>query len=262
MDMQFDFTGRRVLVTGGSRGIGFAVASQFAQAEAQVTILSEAADVGDAAARIGKGVAAIRCDVTDRAGLRHALAKLDRIDVLVSNAGTGDIAAIDGDDESDAIFDRIVAINLAGAWNVVRAALPRMQAGGRILFTSSVHGQSIAPPAMSAYAASKGGLEALLRSLARELGPRGINVNAVAPGMVATELTLGAVRKLFWAQLGRDGVLPPEDEMIRALNQGQAIHNLPVDPVRLAQAFLFLASDAGAAITGQSFNVDHGLMMK
>jgi 3-hydroxybutyrate dehydrogenase len=113
---------------------------------------------------------------------------------------------------------------------------------------------------MSGYAASKGGLEAMMRSLARELGPRGINVNAVAPGMVATDLTLGAIRKLFGAQIGAAGGLG-EQEMIRQLNTGQAIHNSPVDAGRLAQAYLFLASDAGAAITGQSINVDHGLAM-
>ena len=153
-------------------------------------------------------------------------------------------------------------VNLIGAYNTVRAALPLMPSGGRIIFTSSVHGQGIAPPGMCAYAASKGGLEAMLRSLARELGPRGINVNAVAPGMVATELTLGAIRKLFAAQIGSEQGALQEQDMIRQLNTGQAIHNLPVDAKRLAQAYLFLASDAGAAITGQSVNVDHGLSMR
>jgi 3-hydroxybutyrate dehydrogenase len=182
--------------------------------------------------------------------------------VLIANAGTGDITSLDGPQETDALFDRIIQINLIGTYNTVRAALPLMGAGGRIVFTTSVHGQSIAPPNMSAYAASKGGLEAMVRSFARELGPRGINVNAVAPGMVTTELTLGAIRKLFAAQISESAGKIDEAAMIRQLNASQAIHCTPIDPARLAAAYLFLASAAGREITGQSLNVDHGMAMK
>ena len=261
------FDGKRVLVTGGSRGIGFSVAQAFAAAGASVFILAEREEVFDSARHIerecGRPVAAILCDITDRNALRAQLSGLESLDILIANAGTGDITPIDAPEhEIDAIFERIVRVNLIGAYSTVRAALPLMSSGGRIIFTSSVHGQGIAPPGMCAYAASKGGLEAMLRSLARELGPRGINVNAVAPGMVATELTLGAIRKLFAAQIGSEQGALQEQDMIRQLNTGQAIHNLPVDAKRLAQAYLFLASDAGAAITGQSVNVDHGLSMR
>jgi 3-hydroxybutyrate dehydrogenase len=260
-----ELAGRHVLVTGGSRGIGYAVAAAFLDEDARVTLLAEGTDVHAAAARLGaargRPVGAVQCDITDRAALRTALEPLSPIDVLVANAGTGDITPIDGPAPSvDELFERLIRVNLIGAFNTVRAALPRMPSGGRIVFTSSVHGHGIAPPAMSGYAASKGGLEALVRSLARELGPRGITVNAVAPGMVATELTLGAIRKLFAAQLsGHDA--PPEEEMVRRLNETQAIHRAPVDAARLAAAYVFLATDAGAAITGQSLRVDHGLCM-
>jgi 3-hydroxybutyrate dehydrogenase len=261
-----DFRDRHVLVTGASRGIGFHVARAFARADADVTVLAETDDIHAAVGQLaGNGtgrVRALRCDVTDLAGLRRALDGIAPLHVLVANAGTGDITPIDDTSEQmDRLIERILRINLHGAFNTVRAALPHLRDGGRIIFTSSVHGQSIAPPGMSAYTASKGGLDALMRSLARELGPRGINVNAVAPGMVATELTLGAVRKLFAAQLGGGAGGPTEADMIRQLNAGQAIHHEPVDADRLAQAYLFLASDAGAAITGQCLNVDHGLQM-
>jgi 3-hydroxybutyrate dehydrogenase len=260
-----DFRGKHVLVTGASRGIGFHVAQAFAVASADVTVLAETAEIEQAAKQLagkGKGqVAFLCCDITDLPAMRRALAGIAPIDVLVANAGIGDITPIDDQSgEMDRLIERILRINLFGAFNTVRAALPHLKDGGRIIFTSSVHGQSISPPGMSAYTASKGGLDALMRSLARELGPRGINVNAVAPGMVATELTLGAVRKLFAAQLGDAGGITEED-MIRQLNAGQAIHHAPVDIERLAQAYLFLASDAGAAITGQCLNVDHGLQM-
>ena len=264
--MSADLGGKRVLVTGGSRGIGYAVAHAFVTAGADVTVLAEREEVFDAARRLtaehGREVRALHCDVTDRVRLRNAVRALGSLDVLVANAGTGDITSLTGDDETDELFDRIVQINLVGAFNTVRAVLPILRDGGRIIFTSSVHGQAIAPPNMSAYAASKGGLESLVRSLARELGPRCINVNAVAPGMVLTELTLGAIRKLFRAQIadGETGI--DEAAMIRQLNASQAIHGTPVDPDRLAHFYVFLASPAGAEITGQSINVDHGMAMK
>lgn len=264
--MPHDFAGKRVLVTGGSRGIGFAVASAFGAAGADVIVLAERDEVFAAARRLGdmhgRPVRAVLCDITDRSGLRAALSELGLLDVLVANAGTGDITNIDGPGEIDELFERIVRINLIGAFNTVRAALPLLRSGARIIFTSSVHGQAIAPPNMSAYAASKGGLEAMMRSLARELGGRGINVNAVAPGMVTTELTLGAIRRLFAAQVGAGAGDLDESAMIAQLNASQAIHFTPVDPQRLAESYLFLASPAGAEITGQSLNVDHGLCMK
>jgi NAD(P)-dependent dehydrogenase (short-subunit alcohol dehydrogenase family) len=260
-----ELQGRRVLVTGASRGIGFSVARAFAAAGSLTFVLAETRQITEAAAQLqeaaSRPVTAIQCDVTDRAALTSGIRAIGALDVVVANAGTGDITPVDDpSEEIDDLFERLVRINLVGAYNTVRAALPLLSAGGRIIFTSSVHGQSIAPPRMGGYTASKGGLEALMRTLARELGPRGINVNAVAPGMVATELTLRAVRKLFGAQIGSDAGIS-EDQMIERLNSGQAIHHEPVSADRLARAYLFLASDAGSAITGQSINVDHGLCM-
>lgn len=265
--MSHDFSGKRVLVTGGSRGIGFAVASAFSAAGADVTVLAERDEVFVAARQLsaihGRPVQPILCDITDRARLRAALRELGSLDVLIANAGTGDITSLDGpEDEIDDLFERIVRINLIGAFNTVRATLPLLGKGARIIFTTSVHGQAIAPPNMSGYAASKGGLEAMMRSFARELGPRGVNVNAVAPGMVTTELTLAAIRKLFAAQTSAAPGELNEESMIRQLNASQAIHFTPIDPDRLAQAYLFLASPAGGEITGQSLNVDHGMAMK
>jgi NAD(P)-dependent dehydrogenase (short-subunit alcohol dehydrogenase family) len=265
--LQFDVADKRVLVTGGSRGIGLAIARAFVSASASVAILAERDEVFASAAELeresGSAVTPIHCDVTDRAGLKAALRALGPIDVLVANAGTGDITRLDEEgDEVDELFERILRVNLIGSFNTVRAALPRLRAGSRIIFTTSVHGQAIAPPAMSAYAASKAGVEAMMRSFARELGPRGINVNAVAPGMVTTELTMGAIRKLFGAQINRDAGALAEADLIRQLNASQAIHFAPIDPARLAQVYLLLASEAGAEITGQTINVDHGLAMK
>lgn len=266
MTTSSEFNGQHVLVTGGSQGVGLAVAKAFLARGATVSILSDRANVKDVADELsrafGRAVTPVHADITDRPSLYAKVRALPSIHVLISNAGIGDITPIDSEAaDADALFDRIIAVNLIGAYNVVRAALPRMGTGGRIIFTSSVHGQAIAPPGMGGYTASKGGLEALMRSLARELGPKGITVNAVAPGMVATEMTLSAIRKLFSAQLGTPNQMD-EAEMIRQLNTTQAIHGTPIDPDHLAAAYVFLASAAGGEITGQSLNVDHGMMMK
>ena len=265
--MKFDFSHKQVLVTGASRGIGYVVAGAFVEAGATVAILAEDEGIYHAAKQLEQlgttPVTALRCDITDRKKLSVAVKNLSSVDILVANAGTGDITPIDDQSKGmDDTIDRLIHINLLGTFNTVRAVLSLMPGGARIIFTSSVHGQSIAPPGMSAYAASKAGIEALMRSLARELGPRRINVNAVAPGMVTTELTLGAIRKLFSAQISDKQSSLSEEDMIKQLNTSQAIYQLPVDPAKLAQVYLFLASEAGGEITGQSINVDHGMEMK
>ena len=205
--MNLDLAGKRVLVTGGSRGIGYAVAGAFAAVGADVTILAEREEVFDAAklltAERRREVGAIHCDVTD----------------------FNTVAPAAGPAVPDGLLD---FGDVCRTWRIGDPANAAVSA--------------IAPPNMSAYAASKGGLEAMLRSFARELGPRGINVNAVAPGMVTTELTLGAIRKLFAAQIADGAAGGDEAEMIRQLNTSQAIHGTPIDPDRLAQVYVFLAS--------------------
>jgi NAD(P)-dependent dehydrogenase (short-subunit alcohol dehydrogenase family) len=160
--LRFDVADKRVVVTGGSRGIGLAIARAFVSAGSSVAILAEREEVFASAAELeresGSPVTPLHCDVTDRARLKAALRELGLIDVLVANAGTGDITRLDEEgDEVDELFERILRVNLIGAFNTVRAALPCLQTGSRIVFTTSVHGQAIAPPAMSAYAASKAG---------------------------------------------------------------------------------------------------------
>ena len=181
--------GKAVLVTGASRGIGYGVAVAFAKAGVDLAILADDATIHDAAARIaeahGRPVRAFVADIADRAAVRAAFTQITRLDVLVNDAGLELITPVTEDgDKVDATFQRIMDINVTGTWNVTRAALPLLGPGARIINTASVWAKS-AVGEFAAYIASKHAVLGLTRSFARELGPRGITVNAVCPGWCA-----------------------------------------------------------------------------
>ena len=143
----FDFTDRRVLVTGASHGIGFALARAFAAAGADLAILSSTADVHDAGARIeadsGRPVQALVCDISEHEAVRGTVGGLGRLDVLVNNAGLELLTPIlEPGEEVDRAFVRIIEINVIGTWYVTRAAVPLMGPGGSIVLTSSVWGRT------------------------------------------------------------------------------------------------------------------------
>lgn len=187
---------RVAIVTGASRGIGAAIARRLASDG--LTVVVNYAGSANAAARLvddieKAGGRAISCqaDVSDPQAVRRmfdsAEAAYGGIDVLVNNAGIMKLAPLAQVD--DATFDQTVAINLKGTFNGLREAAKRLRDGGRIVsFSSSVVG--LYQPGYGVYAATKAAVEALTHILAKELGPRGITVNAVAPGPVATELFL------------------------------------------------------------------------
>ena len=254
----FDFTGRRVLVTGASHGIGRAVAAAFGRAGARLTVLSSTHDItvaaGEIAAETGAEISGVVCDVTDRARVRDTVGRLDGIDVLVNNAGLElRTPVLHPGDEIDETFERIVGINVVGTWNVTRAALPRMQAGSSIVVTASVWGKTGAAE-FAAYVASKHANIGFMRVLARELGPRGIRVNAVCPGWVRTRAAMRSLAEVS-AREGRS-----EDAMLDDILSAQALPGL-MEPADVASLYLFLASDAARDITGQAVNVDRGEVM-
>lgn len=245
--------GRVAIVTGGSRGIGRAVVELLAELGAHVVVNyvrgQEVAEATVAAAR-GRGAQAVSCQA-DVANPTEAQRLIDttlehfkRIDILVCNAGIWEGAPVD--ELREELWDRTLDINLKGTWSVCRAVVPQMkrQRAGRIVIVSSTAGQR-GEANFSNYAASKGGQIAFTKSLAEELGTWGINVNAVAPGWVDTEMTEAA--------LG--------DSARRAAIS----RNIPVGaiatPEDIAAPIAFLCTDWARHITGEILNVNGGSVL-
>jgi 3-oxoacyl-[acyl-carrier protein] reductase len=230
---------RVVLVTGGSKGIGYGIAVRLAKAGHRVAATYRSGDVP-------ADVLGVQCDVTDPAQVEAAFAQVESslgaVEVLVANAGiTRDTLLMRMSDED---WDRVIATNLSGAFRVARRAARPMVRGkfGRIVFVSSVVGMMGSAGQVN-YAASKSGLVGMARSLARELGSRGITANVVAPGFIETDMT---------AELGED-LIKKYAEQIPLGRFGS------VDDV--AGTIEFLASDAASYITGAVLPVDGGLGM-
>lgn len=252
------FPGKQVLVTGASRGIGYAVAEAFVAEGASVTLLASSADVHTAAAgladRYRRDVGALQVDITNVDEVHAQLQTLDSIDVLVNNAGLEYMTPIDDlGNECLEKYQRIININVLGTYYITRSALPKMPDGSRIVVTSSIWGKT-AVAQFSAYCASKHANIGFMRSLAQELGPRRITVNAVCPGWVRTGAAMHSL-KLMSEETGI-----PEDELLDEITGNQAIGSL-LEPHEVAAPYLFLASPAAESITGQALNIDRGEVM-
>jgi 3-oxoacyl-[acyl-carrier protein] reductase len=232
-------SGRCVLVTGGNRGIGLAIARAFVAAGDRVAVTHRSGEPPE-------GLFGVRCDVTDAASVEAAFAEVEKelgpVEVLVANAGITRDQLIMRMSEED--FADVVATNLAGSWRVAKRASKGMLRlrRGRVVFISSVVGL-LGSAGQSNYAASKAGLVGLARSLARELGSRGITFNVVAPGFVETDMT---------AELAED---------LQATYKGQIPLGRFCSADEVAGVVRFLASDEAGYVTGAVVPVDGGLGM-
>lgn len=247
--MSLGLDGMQVVITGSSRGIGLGVAKGFAEAGARLTLIADDAKVLEVAASIGaRGAVA---DITDLAAVDGALDGLSRIDVLINNAGLERLTPVgEGSDDVEAVFRRIIEINVIGTQIVTRRALRKMTAGGSIVNTASIWGR-VAEPLFGAYVASKHAVIGLTKTWAKELGPRGIRVNAVCPGWVRTEASMLSLKRMAERRN------MAEDDLLAEITGGQALPGL-MAPEDMAEAYLFLASERARNITGQSLGVDRG----
>ena len=240
--------GKTALVTGASRGIGRAAAITLAKAGAQVLVhygrnVDEAQSVVDQIKAIGGRAEVLGSDLSDPQGAHKLAVKVreivgDRLDILVANAGISKAATIEETTVED--FDALFAVNVRAPYFLVQQLLPILKEGSSVVFTSSLAAHA-AVGNLSAYAATKGAIDTLVKHFALILGPRGVRVNAVAPGVVETDMSSFAK-----TDAGREFTLAM-----------QALKRV-AQPDDIAGAIAFLASDAARWVSGDTLRVDGG----
>ena len=239
-------TGRRAIVTGAASGIGRATAELFAAEGAQVLAVDRP---GTALGFDHAAIQALGQDIsTDEAPqdiIGTAVEAFGGLDILYNNAGVSHSAPVG--DTSDEAFDRLVSVNLRAAFRLSRAATPHVVASGRgrLIFTASIMARHT-DNGLVAYSASKAGVVGMMRTFALELGRHAVTSNAILPGAIATGMTAGSFVR----------------EDVAALWAKKAALKRLGQPIDIARAALFLASDDGGFVTGQALGVDGGLMLR
>ncbi len=260
-----DLEQKTAIVTGGGRGIGRGIALALAGAGADITIadidLENAERTAKEISELGRGALVVRTDVTDaastRAAVEQTIARFGKVDILVNNAGV--VQDTVGGDTSDEDFDRCYEVNLKGIWTMSGAVIPhfREREAGKIVNIASIAGRK-GGRGLAAYSASKAGAISLTQSLAASLGSHNINVNAICPGLLWTDMW----RKLEGLMRGSSA---PEVVDERAAFDAFLASNCPLrreqTPEDIGNAVAFLVSDLARNITGQALNVDGGIEM-
>jgi NAD(P)-dependent dehydrogenase (short-subunit alcohol dehydrogenase family) len=245
-------TGKKALITGGNSGIGLATARLFVAEGAQVAITGrDQTTLDEAVAELGPNARAYRVEVTnaaDRKRLFAALAKdFGKLDIVFANAGTTGRTPTGSTDE--AIFENVIHTNLNAVFFTVNSAVPLLNDNASIIFTGSVHNY-LGQPGVAAYAATKGALVSMARSIAADLAPRNIRVNVVAPGAIKTPI---------WKRGSRAGASEEASAKLEKFFSSAIPQARWGEPEEVAKAVLFLASDDSSYINAVELMVDGGL---
>jgi 3-hydroxybutyrate dehydrogenase len=253
--------GRGAVVTGGGRGIGAAVARALAEAGARVVVAARTAGEIEAVAAelgaLGLDVQAVACDVSDPAAIDRlaveAGRRVGRVDVLVNNAGISSSAPVKSQSLEE--WRRLFAVNVEGLFLVTRAFLPGMaeRGWGRVLNVASIAGRTGAPY-IAAYAATKHAVVGFTRSCAAEVAARGVTVNALCPGYVATPMTDRSVERIV-ARTGRSA-----DEARRLLLESNPQGRL-IEPEEVAFLAVALCDERARGVNGQAIGIDGGAFL-
>jgi 3-oxoacyl-[acyl-carrier protein] reductase len=244
------FDGRVAVITGAARGIGFGIATRFAEEGASIAVIDlDEASAADAAGKLPTKSIGVGCDVTDAASVDAAIARvveeLGGLHILVNNAGITRDNLLFKMTEED--WDTVMAVHLRGPFLMTKAAQAHFveQKYGKIVNLSSV--SALGNRGQANYSAAKSGIQGFTRTLGIELGPYGINANAIAPGYIVTEMTDATARRLKL-----------EPEQLQQLNADANPVRRVGYPADIAAAAAFLCSDEASYITGQTLYVDGG----
>ena len=239
-------SGKIALVTGGSRGIGAAIAKRLAREGARVTITwsanpDRAREVVESIKATGGHAMAMQADSANPADIRRAVAGVVEqeggLDILINNAGVATMVPVEEFDEAE--FDRLIAVNVKGVYVATQEALHHMKDGGRIINIGSINADVVPFPGMAIYAMSKAAIATFTRGLAREVGARGITVNNIQPGPVNTDMN------------------PADSDFAETLRGLMAVPRYG-SAEEIAGLAAYLASDESAFVTGASWNIDGG----
>ncbi len=244
--------GTKALITGGNSGIGLATARLFVTEGAQVAITGrDQTTLDEAIAELGSSARGYRADVTlaeDRKRLFAALAKdFGKLDIVFANAGISGRTPTGSTDE--AIFENVIHVNLSSAFFTVNSAVPLLNDNASIIFTGSVHNY-LGQPGVAAYAATKGGLVSMARSIAADLAPRNIRVNVVAPGAIKTPI---------WKRGPRASATAEDSAKLEKFFSSAVPQGRWGEPEEVAKAVLFLASDDSSYVNAVELMVDGGV---
>lgn len=242
-------SGKVALVTGGSRGIGAAIAKRLAREGAQVAITwstnpDKATEVVESIKAAGGHAIAIQADSANPADIRRAVASVVEqeggLDILINNAGVATMVPVEEFQEAD--FDRLMAVNVKGVYVATQEALRHLKDGGRIINIGSINAEVVPFPGMAIYAMSKAAIATFTRGLAREVGARGITVNNIQPGPVNTDMN------------------PADSDFAETLRGLMAVPRYG-SAEEIAGLAAYLASDESAFVTGASWNIDGGFAL-